>query len=458
MIHDSRFTIARRMSGFRFPLFLLFLSTLNFQLSTCPAQGPLTPPGAPAPTMKTLDQIEPRTPVNATRTPGDADSVYRISQPGSYYLTTNLNGTVGEHVIQIDASNVTLDLCGFRILGNSGGLDGINVNGPQGNITIKNGSIRTCGDDGIDAVSADTVRIQDLTCRNNDGDGIVVGPDSILINCIVAHNLGNGINAGDNSTLNNCVARENAGVGLDVDENSTITGCVARANGGHGMSTGANCVVTGSTFQLNGGNGLTADLDSSVSDCAARENSSSGISASTGATVRGCTSRFNGTIGINVGDHSTVVNCSVSTNGADGIFANSYSTVKDCSASKNGGDGIQVESHSIVNRCTASFNKLDGIRTFGGCQITGNLCNGNGNGGVGAGIHAVATINYIEGNQVSLNDRGIATDIGGSIIIRNSASNNSGLEYDITGASVFGPIVTSVTVGADENPHSNYNF
>jgi hypothetical protein len=39
----------------------LLLSTLNPPLSTLHAQGSLTPPGAPAAMMKTLDQIEPRT-------------------------------------------------------------------------------------------------------------------------------------------------------------------------------------------------------------------------------------------------------------------------------------------------------------------------------------------------------------------------------------------------------------
>jgi hypothetical protein len=39
------------------------LSFLNTQLSTAIAQGSLTPPGAPAPTMKTLAEIEPRTPI-----------------------------------------------------------------------------------------------------------------------------------------------------------------------------------------------------------------------------------------------------------------------------------------------------------------------------------------------------------------------------------------------------------
>ena len=37
---------------------LLALSTLNVQLSTCFAQGSLTPPGAPAPTMLTLSLAE----------------------------------------------------------------------------------------------------------------------------------------------------------------------------------------------------------------------------------------------------------------------------------------------------------------------------------------------------------------------------------------------------------------
>ena len=82
------------------------------------AQGPLTPPsGAPAPVMKTLDQVEPRTPlvagssgVNTT----DVDYHFVISQPGSYYLTANLPVTKASG-IRVTVAGVTLNLRGFQI-------------------------------------------------------------------------------------------------------------------------------------------------------------------------------------------------------------------------------------------------------------------------------------------------------------------------------------------------------
>ena len=48
-----------------------------------------TPPAGP---VASTPGPEPRTAVNAASTPGDADSLYRITQPGSYYLTENLAG------------------------------------------------------------------------------------------------------------------------------------------------------------------------------------------------------------------------------------------------------------------------------------------------------------------------------------------------------------------------------
>ena len=67
------------------------------------ARGPLTPLGAPAPTMKALDQVEPRTPISTLP--------FTISQGGSYYFTRNLQfNAVSGDAITITAAYETLDL------------------------------------------------------------------------------------------------------------------------------------------------------------------------------------------------------------------------------------------------------------------------------------------------------------------------------------------------------------
>ena len=98
-----------------FKSFLLLSALPVFSFSAF-AQGSLTPPGAPAPTMKTLQQVEPRTPISALP--------FTISNSGSYYLTANLTGAAGSDGITILASDVTLDLNGFTMTGvRSGAID-----------------------------------------------------------------------------------------------------------------------------------------------------------------------------------------------------------------------------------------------------------------------------------------------------------------------------------------------
>jgi len=58
--------------------------------------------------MKALDQVEPRILISSTTTPGDADSVFKITQPGSYYLGQNVVGVAGKSGIELTANHVTI--------------------------------------------------------------------------------------------------------------------------------------------------------------------------------------------------------------------------------------------------------------------------------------------------------------------------------------------------------------
>ena len=87
-------------------LALALLSVPTLQFSTAFAQGVLSPSGPPQPTMKTLTQIEPRTPIVSVP--------FTIGARGSYYLTTNLICTAS-NAITIAVGDVSLDLNGFTI-------------------------------------------------------------------------------------------------------------------------------------------------------------------------------------------------------------------------------------------------------------------------------------------------------------------------------------------------------
>src|SRR5450631_2260337 len=130
----------------------LLLSAIPvFSLSVF-GQGALTPPGPPAPTMKSLDQVASTgIAINAANTPGDGADLYVISSPGAYYLTGNVNGVSGKNGILIKATNVTLDMNGFALLGVGGSLVAITDGGVNhGNASIRRGSILGWGGNGID--------------------------------------------------------------------------------------------------------------------------------------------------------------------------------------------------------------------------------------------------------------------------------------------------------------------
>lgn len=248
----------------KLPISLLaaLLFSAGSQPSTCFAQGGLTPPGPPGPTFKTLSQVEPRTPVSATTTPGNFLAHFIINQSGSYYLTTNLVGESGKRGIQIEAGHVILDLNGFSLVGHSNGLDGIYFpSAATTNFTLRNGIVRGwTGGSGI-YFSGVNGTFEHLNVSANN-QGIRCGSGSQIRGCTFNDNLRSGMvvaGAGCLILENNCAGNntlnDSSSAGIVVSgSGNRIEGNHVRwsgaANAGYGIYVGgtANLLIRNSVI------------------------------------------------------------------------------------------------------------------------------------------------------------------------------------------------------------------
>ena len=222
--------------------FVTTIILVHCLFSTVHAQGLLTPPGAPGPTMKALDQIEPRTPISS--------APFTISQPGSYYLTTNLVGVAGNSGIFIQASDVTLDLNGFSMLGNASAFFAIIINGGNANITVRNGTISGWSvEPGVYNLGKHVV-LEHLNFSGN-WQGPNCANDTVIRDCVVSDNAGDGIILGNNSTVNNCLVLSNANNGVTVQgTGNVINGNNFSGNDASGSFGQSAINVTGSNNRV----------------------------------------------------------------------------------------------------------------------------------------------------------------------------------------------------------------
>ncbi len=397
--------------------------------------GPLVPPAGPvAPTHKTLNEVEARIPISAATTPGDANSFFRITTRGSYYLTENLIGAPGFNGIEIAASGVTIDLNGFEVVGFAGSLDGIVTTfAGLADLTVMNGAVSNWGGEGVDfgTLAAEKAVLKNIHASANDNDGLRVGTGAVVERCVAFDNGADGIRAAESASITACVALTNANSGIQAGSGSVVRSCVSRGNGFHGIFTGG---------------GIT------IAECSLTNNTGSGFSG---------------------GESCVVIGVVASGNADEGIETGGGASVTRCTTFDNLGSGISVGSDSTVSLCAARENTLDGIRVANDCLVLNNMMSGNGSGaGNGAGVHATGSRNRIEGNNCVTADRGVDVDGTDNLIIRNSCSGNtinwsiaagnvSGLISDRTApasAAVLGNSATSSLSFGDGVPNGNFTY
>jgi hypothetical protein len=318
--------------------------------------------------MKTLQQVEPRTPISS--------APLTITEPGSYYLTTNLTVTSG-NAIMIVANGVTLDLNGYTIhsAAKSAGGAAIWIQEGLRNLAILNGNIEggvtnnagTYDGPGFgygiyySTTMSGAVRVSGINVSGCLIDGIYVGAgDSTLVeNCAVRTVGGKGIVA---SVVKNCTALE---CGDNAIWGMTVSDCSGESTGsGHGVfaSTAQNCYGYSRR-----GKGVYA---STALNCSGISSSGDGVYAQyTAQNCRGI-SEGNGN-GVHA---STALNCSGISSSGDGVYA---FTAQNCYGYSDVGNGIFATQtaigcygESIVG--TAGVNTVNAVFCVGKHSSKGN--------------------------------------------------------------------------------------
>jgi hypothetical protein len=334
-------------------------------------QGALTPSGPPAPTMKSLSdldaKLESRTPIPG----GIFTTFFTISRPGSYYLTGNRTNTAaGSYGILVNANDVVIDLNGFTLSGADTAQFGVYATS-RTNLTILNGTIRDFTSVGIiTPLSGMGHTIYRVSVLNNGGVGIgmIAARGCRVVDCVVEENHG-GITVSDASLIahNRVISNGGVGSGIGAASNCLITENIITSfdtNAAHASGiqvNGKGSRIVGNTISYTSDDGILA-LGTHV----IRANHVSYANLATNSSSGGITT-FNDSSEV---EDNVTFNCI-----SAGIWVNSTGT----SVINNRVKSSPVGIHFASPNCYFANNRVSGATNAFTGSVPGGALNGGGN-------------------------------------------------------------------------------
>ncbi len=449
------------------PLLGGLLSLVGFLFSPPPlarAQGSLTPPGAPALTMKRLDEIETRIAVQSLT--GDGTAQFVINQSGSYYLTADISGVSGKSAIAINVDGVTLDLGGHALTGVSGTLRGVEFRSTRTTVVVQNGTIRNFDQGGVATLpgfSAVNCRFENLTIACA-GGGLIFNtgtPEGVLARGCIVTGVTSGLGIVFVSTrglVEHCVVNNIAGSGNSLGILAhTVTGCevaTISASGSSGAQGIVGSVVTGCTVTTvtnTGSGGAQGITSSSVSGCdvSTISTASGAITGISAVAVENCTvSALNctssgGVTGINAatvsGSRVVSIGTAAGTGGnPTGIIATSITGSSVLNVGGVGSQGTATGiSASTVSHCTVA---TIGMAT---AAVSAN--------GIGASLVTDTTVATVAGGTAGSVNGILASEVGRCSVTGVTLAGGSGSCNGVSADVITDSRIANVTSAASGN-------
>lgn len=425
--------------------------------------GPLNPPAGPvASTNKTLDQVEPRRPVESVAIVGGV----RTLGEGPWKLTANylsvplklqhgadlnlggwrLGASSFSDIIVCDAGTHAVRITNGQIVGGLFAAAGAIT--PElttledlvidGSVALERGAVRRC--EWTRGVLSSTSSVLMESCRMDNFTAetrIALSGPSILRDVSVSANPTGGpvIRVTGNSLLERCFATSGTAVGIDMGFDSIAVSCIVSTSGAAGIVAGGRCILRGCRCEQAariGGVGFTR------------------FQLGNQCTAESCVATFGG-VGFQCGEDAVLRDCLAQGGTGDGFNSTGAgTTIDNCASRSNDGWGFFLVNSSRIERCIAVSNGLGGYRLTNDSLVRANHADSNSV----VNMLVESSDNRIEANSLVDGTIGLQVNAANNLIINNSSACPT--PFSIIAGNATGPIVTAAGVATNTIVTANY--